>query len=363
MALLMLLHRSTPRSQTHERRRCWWLGCLALAACTADLPPTKPVPAAEDLHTDAGGGRSDMQSGVMATRGAGMPNVPIHRADAGAQPERDAAPSGAGDNDAQAGMVAAADAAVPMPPSADAAHAVDSDERDAGDAGEQEVALPEPGCRYSFSGVGNNVPDEQGGQHASVQGTAALDGSGAVTFRADGGGVVELPNDVLAGSTSFTALVWLQTHSDACAQRALELSYASSSGNGNGNSGGDERVSLFVTPYGCSDALPMLGYKTNNSTYQLSGLTKLERARTVQLGMSYSARSRTLQLIVNGAVEEAQPVPIDTDQLQQSTIWLGRSHYEEATALAGSITEVRIYASALDAEALRALYERGPDSL
>lgn len=324
-------------------------------SCTADMPASKSsaAPLADRPQLDASTAKpsSSRDAGVV-TRGAGMPIVPIHRVDAGSKAAPDAAAEMAAAKP-PAMIVATPDAGRDAGTDA-ATHA-----RDAGRAMMPEVdpQLPRPIHRYSFSGSGDAAHDEHGGADAIVEGNAQLDGQGAVSFPGQGYGVVTLPDGFLNGLTSFTVLLWLETRSQACWQRAIDLLDVHQ----DSNQDPPERSSLYLTPYGCPDALPTLGYVDSTSRYHLISQTEITQSELVQLGMSFSSRSRTLRLIVNGVVEREQSVPVDVRAVQRAQPWLGRSHVEQDPPLHGSISELRVYDSALEDSALRELYERGPD--
>jgi hypothetical protein len=348
-----LLH-AIGRGRTIERSFCLGMS-LWLAACTADTRPSNSPSTSRDPQTSSGAPAAldDFQDGGMVTRGAGMPIVPIHRADAGAK--RDAsnpvgnAPPVQGSRDD-----ASIDAGAVTPaPQIDAA---------TGDAGSTlppgaALPLPEPIRRYSFSGGGTPVvPDAAGGSAALLRGNVVLDGAGAVSLPGQGEGFVELPSDLLNESTSFTVLVWLSVRSDACWQRALDLLHSQPSN-------ADAQItSLFLTPYGCPDGLPTLGYVGGNAKFHLHGESAITGDGLVQLGASYSAPSQTLRLIVNGAVHKEQSVPVDVRTLHRARGVLGRSDFGDPQ-LDGAITELRVYASRLEPEELAAVYARGPDAL
>jgi hypothetical protein len=331
--------------------------CLWLAGCSSDLTPSQAASAQRDGLDAAAGVASDstlrtQDSGVV-TRGAGMPIVPIHRADAGAKP------------DAQAAMPATNLPAVPVG-TVDAAQPPPTQELDAGSTtlpGSQPL-LPQPIHRYAFTGEGSNVVDELGGDDAIVGGSALLDGAGAVTFAGVGDGVVELPDDLLDDVTSFTLLIWLQVDSERCGQRALDVSSAQPLAPNGGINGSLRPMlsSLYLTPYGCPDGLPTLGYVDANAKYDLTSQTTVRPSELVQLGASYSSRSGTLRLIVDGVVQSEQTMLVDVTPLQHARAQLGRSQLDSDPPLHGAITELRIYASKLEDSELQALFERGPDA-
>lgn len=289
-----------------------------------------------------------------------MPILPIHRADAG---KGDAA-SAQNANDAEAALPESMrpPVVVATPDAGPDAGRVAGKDASAAEPDamtpEVEPQLPQPIHRYSFSGTGNTAHDEHGGADAIIEGNAQLDGRGEVTFPGQGYSVVTLPDGFFGELTSFTVLVWMQTQSQACWQRAIDLLDVHQD---SGQNAPPERVSLFLTPYGCPDALPTLGYVNSSSRYHLVSQAQITQSELVQLGISFSVRSRTLRLIVNGVVEREQSVPVDLRAIQRAQPWLGRSHVEQDPPLQGSITELRVYDSALDASALRALFESGPD--
>jgi len=355
----MLALRAIGSGRTIERNLC--LGTsLWLAACSADMTPSTAASMTRDPQTvaDAQMAVDDLSDGGMVTRGAGMPIVPIHRADAGAK--RDAsvpvgnAPPPLSQTDA--GVVTALPA-----PQLDAGQAAPEPPPDAGSSLPPRAAgpLPAPIRRYSFSGAGSNAPDLAGGSDAIVRGNALLDGMGGVSFPGQGDGFVELPSNLLDDATSFTVLVWLSPRSDACWQRALDLLHSQPS-----NAGTPVITSLFLSPYGCPDRLPTLGYVAGEAKFHLYGESALllQGDGLVQLGASYSARSQTLRLIVNGVVQNEQDVPVDVRTLQRARSVLGRSDFGDPQ-LNGTITEVRVYASRLEPEELAEVYARGPDAL
>jgi hypothetical protein len=349
--------RAIGRGHTIERSFCLGM-TLWLAACTADRPPSKSASASRDPQTASGAPAAldDFQDSGMATRGAGMPIVPIHRADAGAK--RDAsipvgnAPPVPGNRD-DAGVDAGA---VPPAPQVDAATVPAADAGSTLPPGAA-LPLPQPIRRYSFSGADSTlVPDAAGGSDALLRGNVMLDGAGAVSLPGQGEGFVELPSDLLGESTSFTVLVWLSVRSDACWQRALDLMHSQPS------NAGALSTSLFLTPYGCPDGLPALGYIAGNARFHLYAESAIAGDELIQLGASFSARSQTLRLIVNGVVQEEQTVPVDVRTLHRARGVIGRSDFGDPP-LDGAITELRVYASRLEPEELAEVYARGPDSL
>lgn len=341
---------------------CWT--CLLAVACSADLPSAAQLVDRSDrgaAPVAASNQAARSHDAGMITRGAGMPIVPIHVADAGAEDQRDAA----------------AAAMTKTPPVVVATRDAGQGGRDAAqDAGQThdagsdattpptQLELPRPIHRYTFSGEGNAVHDEHGGPDAIISGNALLDGRGAVTFPGQGDGVVKLPEGILGDVTSFSMLVWLETRSPVCWQRALDFLYEQEATNppGQGNPPPTrELTSLYLTPYGCPDALPTVGYVNSNAKYHLISQTRIAQSEEVQLGLSFSGRSRTLRLILNGVVEREQAVPVDVQALQRAQLWLGRSRNNGDPQLNGAITELRIYDSALEDSALLRLFERGPD--
>ena len=347
----------TKRMSSIEASSLGLCASLMVISCTADVPTSTSAPSiAERADADASTTKpstrepSARDSGAV-TRGAGMPIVPIHRGDAGPR----AAP------DAGAAMPATTTPPV-IVATPDAGRDAGRDAATPRDAGrvmmpEVEPQLPRPIHRYSFSGTGTAAHDVHGGADAIVEGNAQLDGQGKVAFPGQGYGVVTLPDGFLNELTSFTVLVWMEARSQACWQRAIDLLDVHQSS----NQAPPERVTLYLTPYGCPDALPTLGYVDSTSKYHLTSQTEITQSELVQLGMSFSGRSRTLSLIVNGVVENEQSVPIDVRAVQRAQPWLGRSHVEQDPPLNGSITELRVYDSALDDSALLELFERGPD--
>jgi hypothetical protein len=239
------------------------------------------------------------------------------------------------------------------------------------------AAPPLPIHRYSFSGTGTSVPDEQGGKVAMIKGDAKLDGKDVVDFNAMGNGLVELPDDTFASVTDFSVLVWLYAYSNACWQRAFDLTAVQQVPTSTGGNGGPPNMpsmpnvpstrtvltSLYLTPYGCPDALPTLGYVNGTSKYHLMGKEAVPQDQELLLGLTFSARSQTLRLIVNGVVKGEQRVPVDEGALSHARAWLGHSATPTDPELDGSISELRVYASALDPSVLAQIYARGPDAL
>jgi hypothetical protein len=343
-----LMHNSCSIGRGRTIERSFQLGMsLWLAACSAASTPGQGT-STRDPQTASGATAAldDYIDGGQVTRGAGMPIVPLHRADAGANVDADV-PVQVSQKDA---------GAEPPVPGVDAGPSPAEPVPDAGNTLPPGAALAQPIRRYSFSGADANVVDLAGGDDAIVHGNAALDGTGAVSFPGQGDGFVELPDDLLEGVTSFTVLVWLSVRSDDCWQRALDVSYAQP------GSAGVLQTSLFLTPYGCPDGLPTLGYMAAGATLHLFGEDAIARPGLVQLGASFSSRSQTLRLIVNGAVQKEQSIPVDVRTLQRAVGTLGRSGSSEPQ-LNGTITELRVYATRLEPEELQEIYARGPDAL
>lgn len=344
--------RFTSRGRSFARHLC--LGILGLSGCTAEQTTgSTSSPSTRDAQTASSPAAplEDDQDGGVVTRGAGMPIVPIHRVDAGVM----------------------LDAATPIDARPPTDHLRPDAEQDAGqrdepgstleqmdpDAGNTlppTAALPSPVHRFSFSGAGTTSPDLMGGAEAILRGDAALDGQGAVSFPAQGDGFVELPAGLLADSSSFTVLVWLSMQTEACGQRALELSDAPATG------AGPLRTSLLLTPYDCPGGLPALGVSAGTVPLRLSGGAPIEPSTLVQLGLSFSARSQTLRLIVDGMVQDEQSLPLDARAVQGAMGTLGGANLG-APQLHGTITELRVYASRLTPQELLEVHTRGPDAL
>jgi hypothetical protein len=304
-----------------------------------------------------------------------MPIVPIHRADAGAKIHADATPMDeqpAAAAPVSVGAMTASDAAV------SSGALPNQPQTDVNTMQPAAAVAPQPVHRYSFSGGGRTVPDEQGGKDALIKGDAMLDGHEAVDFNADGDGLVELPADSFAELADFSVLVWLSASSDDCWQRAFDLTFvqkvpvpASGPGAGNGGQGPgqasdmtrSELVSLYLTPYGCPDKLPTLGYVNSTSKYHLVGQKAVTQDEDVLLGLTYSAGSQTLRLLLDGELISEQRVPLDLHALRRARAWLGQSYAASDPVLDGSISELRVYASALESAALAQIYVRGPDQL
>jgi hypothetical protein len=206
------------------------------------------------------------------------------------------------------------------------------------------------------------VPDRIGNADAELRGNAFFDGNGAVVLLQGQDDAVGLPPRLLSGLHSFTVLIWLQVRTNTCGQRAFELLFSSSRGN-SGNDNAEQGAMIYASTHACPDSLPAGGYIELQRNLTLQGDQPIGLRELVQLGLAYDQATHTLTLIVNGHVQKQADARINLTPFDRSTGSLGQSINARAPSLAGSISEFRVYAEALDATSLAEVFRRGPDAL
>ncbi|MET0391458.1 MAG: LamG-like jellyroll fold domain-containing protein [Polyangiales bacterium] len=291
--------------------------------------------------------------------GAGMPVLPIRRADGGVVALPASAPTS---QPGAAGAVSApAPGSTPVTPSTpDAGNAGSADTvpDEPEDAGTPEPPLT-PIHRYDFAGTGDVATDLIGGADGRLRDGARFEGGGVVLDGADD--YVELPPGLLSNLTDVTLLIWLRWDGGQCWQRVFDI----------GHRRQDPRdgsvlvaPALYLTLRSCPEDVPTLGYFA--SPGQVQHVRASEPARVgeqAQLGFRYDARTRQLALIADGAVTAERPLTLQLEAVGNASAWLGRSLFPDDPALDGRLEELRIYDRALDARELQRVFEAGPDQL
>jgi hypothetical protein len=258
----------------------------------------------------------------------------------------------------QAGAGAPPTSGTEAPPVPGQDAAVPGQEQDAAVPPPEPIVPPTPIHRYEFSGAARmGALDSIGNAHAELQGRAAIVGTGEVLLGQSEQDAVVLPPRLLNGLMSFTLLGWMTTSTDQCSQRFFEFIYYNDRNN-------TQLSALYLTPYGCPEGLPAVGYITERGNFTVQGSTRLADSRSqTLLGLMYDATTEELSLIADGVVQQRMVVPLQLRELSFASGALGRSSQPSQARLKGSIAEFRVYNQVLDEATLAEIARRGPDEL
>jgi len=223
--------------------------------------------------------------------------------------------------------------------------------------------------RYSFDGTGVTVTDTKGGADGTVLGTGALlDGSGALTLA--GGYVpaetdpneqyVELPPGCLDGLTDATFDAWIDwapadgTNAQSSWQRIFDFGESAASGVGTyifssprvTNATGPARVS-FTSSMGSANQIYANGPALEGGPHHFTVVV--------------DDTNDHLSLYVDGLLGSTVLFAGALSDIQDSSCYLGRSHFTDDPYFAGALDEFRIHAIAFSAADVAFSEASGPN--
>ncbi len=210
--------------------------------------------------------------------------------------------------------------------------------------------------RFSFNGEGTRAIDSLGGAEGTLENGAVLDGAGHAVL--DGkNDYVDLPDDLLSGSSDATLIVWLSWNGGGCWQRAFDF------GSNDGSAGdvGNATTSLFATPLRCPGTGPATDFQTTERG--LGSVDSDEPFPVLQnssLAVVLDVTKREIRLYAAGKPLGTSPL-VTPSHLSGVNDWLGRSQWVQDPFLRGSYDELRIYDAAFDDAMIEAIAAAGPD--
>jgi hypothetical protein len=217
--------------------------------------------------------------------------------------------------------------------------------------------------RYRFDGSGTSARDSVGRAHGTVIG-ATLSGAGYLDLV---GGTtddyVDLPNGIVSSLNSATFETWLVWRGGVGWQRIFDF--------GSSIEGEDQRGTgatfLLLTP-----AVPVATdpAQVMRAAYSADGLAEQVEVSAdaimpsdvqIHVALVIDAGRDRMLLYRNGQLESSVTLVERLSELDDVNNWLGRSQFAPRENLAARLLEFRIYGAPLDAEAIGASYQAGPD--
>lgn len=215
--------------------------------------------------------------------------------------------------------------------------------------------------QYRFEGMGGGAVDSRGDAHGSLV-NASLTGTGSLELTATGAEqYVDLPNGIVSRLVDATIEVWLVWHGGPGWQRVFDFG-SSSSGNGNG------ATYLFFTPRTNlvpGDNEPMRLTYSNagfSGEIEIDVRPGLPQDRLVHVAAVVDDSRDRLALYVDGALAGEAAFTATLAELDDVNNWIGRSQFDEDPGLDAEILELRLYAAALDGDAIAESFRAGPDA-
>ena len=254
-----------------------------------------------------------------------------------------------------AGTSASVDAGVVVAPT-DAGTQID-------DAGAPLGPIPEH--RYTFE---EDASDVIGGAHGELKGGAVV-ALGAAVMDGDEA-YVDLPNGIISALPALTVEAWvvwagLTTAGGQTAywQRVFDFG-TNSVGEIEDVGGGTFTGTQFiqVTPQMTDDVLRLTG-ADDSSVVIIDGVRPADVGGATHIAVTFDPVEEIATLYVDGAPAGADPFELDLALLDDVNNWIGRSNYSADRGFYGSVTELRIYGSALSADEIAASFDRGEDDL
>ncbi len=210
--------------------------------------------------------------------------------------------------------------------------------------------------RYSFNGEGTRAVDSLGGAEGTLEGGAVLDGAGHAVL--DGKkSYIDLPDNLISGSSDTTLFAWLSWNGGGCWQRAFDF------GSNDGSSGdvGNATTSLFATPLRCPGTGPATDFQTTER-----GLGSVDSddpfpvLQNSSLAVVLDVTNGEIRLYSGGKPLGVSPL-VTPSHLNGVNDWLGRSQWVQDPHLRGSYDEFRIYDLAMDDAMVQAVDAAGPE--
>lgn len=211
--------------------------------------------------------------------------------------------------------------------------------------------------RYTFNGSGATAEDLVGDADGMVVGTELAD-TGSVDFNGNGQ-YVDLPNGMLSalGNATFEAWVTINPGNGLYA-RILDLGSSTA-----GEGGRDQGASfLFLTPGTGDNDMMRVAYSLNGGGGEIViDAPYIGPNVLTHVAVVFDDDADTMHLFRDGVLQGSVTVEQPLSAIVDNNNWLGRSQFSFDADLNGSISEFRIYGSALSAAQLELSAELGPD--
>lgn len=210
--------------------------------------------------------------------------------------------------------------------------------------------------RYSFT---SDASDAAGAAHGTLQGGATLSG-GAVVLNGSTA-FVDLPNGLVSTLTDATFETWLTDNGSGNWSRIFDFGFSTG---GEGSSGTGTNY-IFLCPQSGSGTLRggiLVNSLGGEQMVDWAG-TRLPVGSLKHVVWTLDASAHVARLYVDGApVGENAAMTFNPSQLGYTlNNWLGRSQWSGDAYFYGSITEFRIYDTALTAEEVEQNFAWGPE--
>lgn len=220
-------------------------------------------------------------------------------------------------------------------------------------AGGSECSAPGLVHRYSFAQAEASIEDSVGNANGTVVGNAVF---AAGSFVFDGSSYVELPPEVLAARENVTIEAWFTSYNTRNWERIFDAGEAD---DGSGD------TYLFLTSQTPS------ANGTMRVTFRADGETEVvvnsEQPTADDLAthvaVVFDGSENQLRLYHNGELSASGTTQGSLQDVNVSSVWLGRSLFDSDPLFEGELSEFRIYDETLSDSRIRANYEAGPDTL
>lgn len=217
--------------------------------------------------------------------------------------------------------------------------------------------------RYRFDGSGTSASDSVGSAHGTVI-RATLSGAGYLDLV---GGTtddyVDLPNGIVSSLTSATFEAWLVWRGGVGWQRIFDFGSSIEGENLRGTAATFLLLTPAVTVATDPAQVMRAAYSAGGVAEQVEVSADAIMPSDVQMHVALVIDAgRDLMLLYrNGQLESSVTLARRLSELDDVNNWLGRSQFAPRENLAARLLEFRIYGAPLDAEAIRASFQAGPD--
>jgi hypothetical protein len=216
-----------------------------------------------------------------------------------------------------------------------------------------------PAHRYSFT---SDASDSIGGANGTLQGNATIS-NGAVNLDGTSGTYVNLPAYILPTSGSLTLEAW-GTYINSGYYPTL-FTFGNTDSNAQGSNSlwlsAEEATNPNIANTGISDSDPTT---VHNQVARVSASSpQIVTGRLVQTDSVFDETNGLIKLYINGILVAQSTLTIPLSAVIDNFSFLGRSTWAGISNITGSISEFRIYGSALGAADILGNYYAGPDAL
>jgi hypothetical protein len=214
--------------------------------------------------------------------------------------------------------------------------------------------------RYSFKDP--TVKDSVGSDDGKLKGAAAITGGKLVLDNADKNSddeklsYVEFASSVLPKGNSASLVVWFSCKDIGSFARILNIG---------DKDGAEGRAFIYFTPRNADDQARAAITATDAAGKTSIDTGRLDDGNVHMIAVVIDGTARKLHLFVDGKEPAAaQDLGDNTlDKVKPVNNWIGRSAYDQDAGLTASVSEFRVYDSALTADDAAAIFKAGPDAL